>query len=148
MKIELFTIQDYNEVYELWLKTPGMGLNSIDDTKEGIARYVERNPKSCFIARVNNVIIGVILAGHDGRRGFIYHLSVAQDFQKKGVGKALVDSAIEALKKEGIQKIALVVYRKNKKGNRFWEKRGFSRRKDLVYRNKTIADQELVIIDT
>lgn len=76
MKIEKLTINDYSDVYQLWISTPEMGLNTIDDSREGIERYLERNPNTCFVARVDNKIVGVILCGHDGRRGYIHHTAV------------------------------------------------------------------------
>lgn len=138
MKIRLMTAQDYDAVYQLWLNTPGMGLNNMDDSCEGINKYLQRNPLTCFVAEEKESIIGVILSGHDGRRGFIYHLAVDQAYQRKGIGRTLVEAAMEALKGEGIPKVALVVYGSNAKGNAFWEKIGFETRPDLTYRNKNI----------
>ena len=138
--IRIMTIGDYEAVYALWLATPGMGLNDIDDSREGIAKYLARNSKTCFIAEVGGEIVGVILAGHDGRRGFIHHTCVSLDFRRKGIATELVNAALSALKGEGITKAVLVVFSKNTDGNAFWEKRGFSTRGDLVYRNIALAD--------
>ena len=146
MKIQIMTIDDYESVYNLWLNTPNMGLNNIDDSKEGIAKYLARNPNTCFIAEKDGVIIGVILCGHDGRRGYIHHTAVAQSEQRNGIGTALLNAAMSALEREGISKTALVVFGKNEKGNAFWEKQGFITRPDLVYRNKAIVN--LTRIDT
>ena len=146
MNIRTMTINDYEQVYSLWLNTPNMGLNNLDDSKDGIAKYLARNPTTCFVAEKNGHIIGVILCGHDGRRGYIHHTAVAQDEQRHGVGAALVSAAMSALEREGISKTALVVFGKNEKGNTFWEKQGFITRPDLIYRNKAIAD--LTRIDT
>lgn len=138
MKIRLLQIEDYESVYRLWLNTPGMGLNTEDDSKEGIRKYLRRNPNTCFVAEHNKEIAGVILAGHDGRRGYIYHTAVDAAQRNQGIGSALVDHVMEALKKEGIHKVALVVFSQNNTGNSFWEKRGFIQRNDLIYRNKNI----------
>jgi N-acetylglutamate synthase len=146
MKTRTMTIDDYEQVYDLWIHTSGMGLNSLDDSKEGIEAYLKRNPSTCFVAEEENRIIGVIICGHDGRRGFIYHTSVHNDFRKRGIAKELVERAMQALQKEGISKTALVVFGTNETGNSFWEKIGFSDRTDLVYRNKSI--REAVRIDT
>ena len=146
MTIRKMTIDDYDSVYQLWLNTPGMGLNTTDDSIEGIAKYLERNPNSCFIAEKDNETIGVIMGGHDGRRGFIHHTAVKVSERGSGVGSKLVDAVMSALKDEGIHKVALVVYGKNEIGNTFWENRGFTTREDLVYRNKNIT--ELEHIDT
>ena len=139
-------IEDYDAVYDLWLHTPGMGLNTADDSREGIAAYLRRNPTTCFTAKEGDRLLGAILAGHDGRRGYISHTAVREDAQRQGVGTALVEAVLEALQAEGIRKVALVVFARNEKGNAFWEKLGFTGRDDLVYRNKALA--ELVRIDT
>jgi N-acetylglutamate synthase len=146
MKINLMSIDDYDEVYSLWTRAPGMGMNTLDDSREGIARYLKRNPATCFVARENGKVIGAILCGHDGRRGFIYHAAVAQTRWKRGIGRQLVDSGVNALKKEGIHKVAFVVLRNNETGNRFWEKLGFEERPDLVFRSKAIGDMEMIKI--
>ena len=144
--IRVMTIEDYDGVYDLWIHTPGMGLNTTDDSREGIEKYMERNPATCFVAEDDGKIIGVIMAGHDGRRGFIHHTAVAPAYRNQGIAGELVNHAMEALDREGIQKAALVVFEKNELGNGFWEKMGFTTREDLVYRNKNI--HELERIDT
>lgn len=144
--IDTMKPEDYEEVRKLWVDTPGMGLNETDDSEEGITAYLKRNPSTCFVARKEGRMVGAILSGHDGRRGFIYHTAVKQTERKQGIGSALVDAALTGLKREGIKKVALVVFRKNQTGDAFWEKQGFALREDLNYRNKALA--ELVRIDT
>ena len=146
MTIRTMTIRDYENVYSLWLNTPNMGLNDLDDSKDGIEKYLARNPNTCFVAEKDGIVIGVVLSGHDGRRGYIHHTAVAQSEQRNGVGTALLNTAMSALEREGISKAALVVFDKNEKGNAFWEEQGFKTRPDLVYRNKAIKD--LTRIDT
>ncbi len=138
MTIRKMKIKDYEEVYDLWISTEGMGLNAADDSREGIEKYLLRNPDTCFVAEDNGNIAGVIMSGHDGRRGFIYHTAVKQEYRGQGIGKKLAASALAALEAEGIQKAALVVFEKNAPGNLFWEKIGFTVREDLIYRNKSI----------
>ncbi len=140
--IRKMLISDYEQVYDLWLNTANMGLNNVDDTKDGISKYLVRNPNTCFVAERDGKILGVILSGHDGRRGFIHHMAVAETEQRQGIGTKLLNSAMSALEKEGITKVALVVFKRNEKGNAFWEKSGFISRDDLVYRNKAIVDIE------
>ena len=146
MHIRIMTCHDYDAVYALWLSCKGMGLNDVDDSREGIEKYLRRNPATCFVAEDKNRILGVILSGHDGRRGFIHHTAVHPDYRKMGLGKMLVEAALAALKKEGISKVALVVFSHNENGNAFWEKMGFTKRTDLTYRN--LALRELVRQDT
>lgn len=146
MNIRKMHINDYEAVYALWLSCKGMGLNDLDDSKEGIERYLRRNPDTCFVAVSENEIIGVILAGNDGRRGFIHHTAVSPSHRNQGIAAALVKKALEALKNCGINKVSLLVFKRNETGNAFWEKMGFTAREDIVYRNKELA--ELVRIDT
>lgn len=133
--IRTMTIGDYEGVYALWLSCKGMGLNDVDDSREGIARYLARNPNTCKVAEENDGIVGVIMAGHDGRRGFIYHTSVSPACRRQGIGSLLVDAALEALRLEGVTKVALVAFSRNETGNAFWEKKGFVLRDDLSYRS-------------
>ena len=146
MTIRVMTIEDYDAVYKLWISTPGMGLNTTDDSREGIAKYLRRNPSTSFVAQEDGKIVGVLLAGHDGRRGFIHHTAVLPEYRNRGIARTLAESALDALEKEGIHKVALVVFERNEDGNAFWEKVGFTAREDLVYRNKSI--HELVRMDT
>ena len=140
------TIEDYDQVYDLWLSCKGMGLNNVDDTREGIEKYLKRNPETSFVAEEDGKIVGVIIAGNDGRRGYIYHTAVHPDHRHQGIGTKLVDDTLEALHFEGINKVALVVFSRNEDGNAFWEKMGFSERHDLSYRNKALVD--IVRMDT
>lgn len=146
MQIRKMRIDDYDKIYALWMACPGMGLNNLDDSREGIERFLKRNPDTCFVAAEDDQIAGVILAGNDGRRGYIYHTAVSPVHRKQGVGLELVDAVLEALKNEGIHKVALVAFEKNEDGNAFWERMGFSQRDDLVYRNRALT--EMVRIDT
>lgn len=139
MQIRKMTIDDYEQVYDIWLKS-GNGLNDIDDSKCGIEKYLRRNPDTCFVAENGMKIIGSILSGHDGRRGYISHTSVLASERKKGVGTALVNTAIDALKSEGITKVSLLVFTHNTPGNKFWDKRGFKLRNDALYRDKAIIE--------
>ena len=140
MKIRPMTQFDYAQVYVLWLSCNGMGLNDIDDSQEGIIRFLNRNPETCYVAEENGSVVGVILAGNDGRRGYIYHTAVAPAFRKQGIGRQLVKAAMDAFDRLGITKTALVVFSRNGGGNAFWEKLGFTQREDLIYRNKAIAE--------
>ena len=144
--IRKMVISDYAEVYNLWLSCKGMGLNDVDDSENGIAKFLERNPDTCFVAERDNKIIGVIMVGTDGRRGYIYHTAVHPSCRNQGIGSRLVETAMDALKQLGISKVALVVFERNKSGNAFWEKQGFTVRTDITYRNKSLV--EMIRIDT
>ena len=133
-------------MYALWLSCAGMGLNDLDDSREGIEKFLKRNPETCFVAEAEEGIVGAILAGNDGRRGYIYHTAVHPAYRRQGIATKLVERAMDALGALGINKVAMVVFSKNADGNAFWEKNGFTSREDLTYRNKAI--RELIRIDT
>jgi ribosomal protein S18 acetylase RimI-like enzyme len=136
--IRAMTEADYAAVYKLWKAVPGIGLRSLDDAEQGIARFLARNPGACFVAEAAGEAAGVILSGHDGRRGYIYHTAVREEYRRRGIGHALVHAVEAALAGKGITKIALVAYKTNEAGNRFWEQAGFLPREDLVYRDKSL----------
>ena len=140
----IMNIDDYEAAYALWIKC-GNGLNDTDDSREGIDKYLKRNPGTSFVAVIDAKVVGVILCGHDGRRGIIQHACVSPDCRRMGIGTELVNLALTALKEEGINKVLLVAFKKNEKGNAFWESQGFTLRDDLNYRNKALA--EMVRID-
>lgn len=144
MKIRKIKKSDWKKILALWQNVPGMGLNNIDDSKDGIIRFLKRNPKTCFIAEENGTAAGTIFAGHDGRRRYIYHTAVLPEFRRRGIATALLARSVDALKKQGIAKAALVVFSDNEAGNAFWEKQGFTKRSDLVYRNKVITEKEMI----
>lgn len=146
MEIRKMQCEDYEEVYGLWMSCAGMGLNNLDDSEVGISKFLQRNPDTCFVASISEKIVGVILVGSDGRRGYIYHTAVLPNYRSKGIARKLVEQSLNALKEIGIHKVALVVFEQNEAGNQFWEKLGFTMRNDLVYRNKTMT--EMIRIDT
>lgn len=137
-------IEDYDAIYALWMSCRNMGFNSVDDSREGIARLLERNPETCFVAETDGAITGTVFAGSDGRRGYIYHACVAEAHRHQGIGKALVSATLDALKAICISKVALVVFARNEDGNAFWEKMGFTKRDDLFYRNIALVEMERI----
>ncbi len=137
------TIDDYDALYELWNSTEQSrrALNPVDDSREGIERYLKRNPDTCFAAVREGRVIGVILTGHDGRRGIIHHMCVHPDFRRMGIAGSLVSTAEEALKQEGIRKVFGLVFMNNEPANLFWESQGYSLRTNLNYRNKSLDER-------
>ncbi len=140
IRIRNMVIGDYDEVLALWRETPGMGLNGYDDSYDGIRDFLSHNPGTSFVAERDCGIVGVILCGHNARRGFIYHTAVAVSERMNGIGKALVDAANDALRDLGIAKVCLVAFADNDIGNAFWDRVGFTARPDLVYRDKKLLD--------
>ena len=124
------TIKDYEEAYALWKVSEGIGLSDAD-TRQAIQRYLKQNPGTSFVARVDGKLVGAVLSGTDGRRGYLHHLAVAKEFRKQGVGKKLVEHCMEALGKAGITRCHIFVYRENKSGKAFWEETGWFERNDL-----------------
>lgn len=138
MTIRIILTEDYYQVYALWLSCKGMGLNDTDDSEEGFSRFIRRNPETCFVTEEDKEIIGTILAGNDGRRGYIYHTAVKSSERGKGIGSKLVEAVLDAFSRLDISKAALVVFETNESGNKFWERQGFTVRDDLVYRNRSL----------
>ena len=144
----LVTIEDYDKIFALWNSTEQTkrALNPVDDSREGIARYLKRNPTTCFLALSKDgsgdapEVVGVILTGHDGRRGIIHHMCVHPSFRRQGIARMLVQKAEEALKKEGINKIFGLVFKDNDAANAFWENQGYTLRTNLNYRNKSLNE--------
>lgn len=143
MEIRQLTVTDYKALYQLWTNTDGMGLRNLDDSKEGIAKFLKRNPTTNFVVVEEGILCGAILGGHDGRRGYIYHALIKEGYRNRGYGQQLVASCINAFQKEGILKVALVVYKTNAIGNQFWEKLGFTTREDLCYRNLSLTTENI-----
>ena len=139
--------EEYDGIYQLWRSCSGMGLNDLDDSREGMEAFLKRNPTTCFSAWEDGKIVGSILCGHDGRRGYLYHTAVLLDFRGRGIGTELVQAALKGLEEAEIHKAAPpVVFSRNQAGNAFWDRQGFSVREDLTYRNKAL--REMNRIDT
>ena len=137
------TIGDYDRILELWNSTEQSkrALNPVDDSREGIERYLRRNPATCFLACPEEdprQVIGVILTGHDGRRAIIHHLCVHPEYRRHGIAGMLLGKAEEALRAEGITKIFGLVFKDNEAANAFWENQGYTLRTNLNYRNKSL----------
>lgn len=141
ISVRTVTIEDYDSIYELWCSTEQSkrALNPVDDTREGIERYLKRNPTTCFLAYTeDNKTVGVILTGHDGRRAIIHHMCVHPDYRRRGIAHTLIKKAEEALMEEGISKIFGLVFKDNDIANSFWEAEGYTLRTNLNYRNKSL----------
>lgn len=124
------TISDYEDCIDLWKNSPGIALSSAD-SREEISRFLARNPGLCFTARDGEQLVGAVLCGNDGRRGYLYHLAVAKDHHHRGIGKTLTEKVLAALKRLGIQKCHIFVVADNLEGARFWQKTGWKKRDDI-----------------
>lgn len=140
--IRAMVTDDYDALFDLWIHTEGMGLRSLDDSREGIAAFLRRNPTTNFVAAEDGRLIGAILCGNDGRRGYIYHTVVRSDCRGKGIGTALTEAAVAALQREGITRVCLNVLETNEAGKRFWQNRGWEKKDFLGFYSKPITDRE------
>ncbi|MCR5527555.1 MAG: GNAT family N-acetyltransferase [Lachnospiraceae bacterium] len=137
------TIQDYQGVHDLWMSIKGFSIRSIDDSFEGVKKFIARNPATSIVAERDGEIVGAILCGHDGRRATFYHVCVAEKYRMMGIGKAMVVMAMQALKKEKINKVALIAFTENDIGNAFWKGIGWTERKDLNYYDFTLNEMNI-----
>ena len=134
---------DYDKVYALWLTIRGFGLRSIDDSREGVERFLRRNPTTSVVAEQNGRIVGAILCGHDGRTGFFYHVCVAEEYRNHGVGHRMAHYARRALRAEGINKVSLVAFKSNQAGNEFWHNVGWTERDDVNYYDFVLNEENI-----
>ena len=142
--VRTMKIEDYPGVRALWMTIKGFAIRSIDDSEEGVARFLLRNPTTSVVAEENGEIVGAILCGHDGRRGCLYHVCVREDKRMNGIGKAMVVHCMEALKKEQISKVSLIAFTVNDIGNAFWRCIGWTKREDLNYYDFVLNTENIV----
>lgn len=143
MTVRTMKIEDYEGVHDLWMTIKGFGIRSIDDSKEGVARFLKRNPTTSVVAEMDGKIVGSILCGHDGRRGCLYHVCVHEEYRRHGIGKAMVVRAMETLKEEQISKVSLIAFTENDIGNAFWNTIGWTERLDLNYYEFTLNEKNI-----
>lgn len=137
LNIREMTIEDYEDVYALWDASEGIGLSDAD-SKEGIKRFLKRNPMLSFVAMDKGEIVGAALCGHDGRRGYIHHLAVIPSHRREGIGRSLVGRCMYALMRIGIGKCHLFVFGENQEAIDFWETLGYSQRVELVMMSQQV----------
>ncbi|MBO4406808.1 MAG: GNAT family N-acetyltransferase [Clostridia bacterium] len=142
------TVRDYPEVKALWMTIRGFAIRSVDDSPEGVERFLRRNPSTSVVARVKGEVVGAVLCGHDGRRGSLYHVCVREDYRRRGIGKAMVVFCMNALRKEQISKVSLIAFTANDVGNAFWKEIGWVRRGDLNYYDFTLNEENVVRFNT
>ena len=141
--IRAMTIEDYEGVKKLWLSIKGFAIRSLDDSREGVEKFLMRNPGTSVVAVEDDKIVGAILCGHDGRRGCLYHVCVAEAYRMRGIGKSMVIFCMEALKAEQINKVSLIAFTVNDIGNAFWRQIGWTKREDLNYYDFTLNEANI-----
>lgn len=143
MTIREMKTEDYDGVYELWLTIQGFGIRSVDDSREGIERFLKWNPGLSTVAEEDGKIVGAILCGSDGRRGCLYHVCVHRDYRRMGIGKTMVIRCMETLKALQINKVSLIAFTQNDIGNAFWKEMGWTKREDLNYYDFTLNEKNI-----
>jgi len=141
--LRVMQIEDYEKVYSLWMSIHGFGMRSLDDSYEGVARFLKRNPNTSVVAECDGKIVGAILCGHDGRRGCLYHVCVDKDYRKQGIGKSMAVFCMNALQEENINKVSLIAFKSNEVGNAFWQSAGWTFREDLNYYDFTLNEENI-----
>ena len=131
--VRCMQIEDYDPVSALWMTIHGFSIRTIDDSREGVERFLKRNPGISVVAELDGRVVGAILCGHDGRRGCLYHVCVHVDYRMHGIGRAMVVHCMNALQQEGINQVSLIAFTKNDIGNAFWKQIGWTKREDLNY---------------
>jgi ribosomal protein S18 acetylase RimI-like enzyme len=142
MEITEMTTEDYGQVHDLWQRSGGVGLHEDTDSLRGIERYLGRNPGLSFVARDGGRIVGAVLCGHDGRRGYLHHLAVAPERRRNGVGRDLVRRALVRLQAIDIRKCHIFVFEDNLPAQEFWRSVGWSGRTDITIMSKMTHDRE------
>jgi len=130
LRFQPMTIDDHAQSMSLWQGTPGIGLSAADGF-ESMREYLLRNPGLSQCAFRGDELVGTVLAGHDGRRGYLHHLCVREDCRKSGIGRRLVDNALDALAAIGLDKAHAFIFADNEQGRSFWTGIGWTWRTDL-----------------
>lgn len=131
-------VNDFDGATHLWANTSGVAMREYDDSLEGIKRFLSRNPDTSFVLDLNGEIIGTLLCGNDGRRGYLYHFVVREDFQGQGLGTRLLEAVCSHLQESGIPKVGLVAFQSNILGLQFWKHKGWTLRHDLYYLDRLL----------
>lgn len=145
--VRVMTMEDYDDVYALWMSIKGFGMRSIDDSREGIERFISRNPNTSAVAVEDGKIVGAVLCGHDGRRACLYHVCVSEEYRMHGIGKQMVHFCCEQLQIEKINKVCLNAFVTNVIGNKFWQKMGWTLRSDMNYYDYTLNEENLTVFN-
>ena len=135
--------EDYDQVYRLWQSIKGFGIRSLDDSREGVERFLKRNPATSVVAIQTGRIVGNILCGHDGRTGYFYHVCVEKSYRKHGIGHEMAKWCMYALKEEGINKISLIAFKSNQVGNAFWQGVGWKERADVNFYDFVLNEENI-----
>ena len=137
------TEDDYDDVRALWMKIRGFGIRALDDSREDVQRFIRRNPTTSVVARMDGRIVGSILCGSDGRQGALYHVCVAREYRRRGIGTQMVGYCMHQLRLMGINKVSLIAFASNDAGNAFWKQIGWTRKSDVNYYEFVLNEQNI-----
>ena len=137
------TEDDYDDVRALWMTIRGFGIRALDDSREDVQRFIRRNPTTSVVARMDGRIVGSILCGSDGRQGALYHVCVARDYRRRGIGTHMVGYCMHQLRLMGINKVSLIAFASNDAGNAFWKQIGWTRKSDVNYYEFVLNEQNI-----
>ena len=137
------TPEDYDDVRALWMTIRGFGIRTLDDSREDIERFIARNPTTSVVARDGNRIVGSILCGSDGRQGALYHVCVAKEYRRRGIGTQMVAFCMHQLRFMGINKVALIAFTTNEAGNAFWNKIGWTKKTNVNYYEFVLNEENI-----
>ena len=137
------TPEDYDDVRALWMTIRGFGIRALDDSREDIERFIARNPTTSVVARDGDRIVGSILCGSDGRQGALYHVCVAKEYRRRGIGTQMVAFCMHQLRYMGINKVALSAFTTNEAGNAFWNKIGWTKKTNVNYYEFVLNEENI-----
>ncbi|MFO7626828.1 MAG: GNAT family N-acetyltransferase [Candidatus Fermentibacteraceae bacterium] len=137
MRIRAMSSRDHGELIRLWSSFPGNAITGADSRDEFDA-FLTKNGSFCFTACEQDAVVGSVMAGSDGRRGYVYHLAVKTDHQRKGLGGALMRRVEDALSKAGLEKIHLFIFSDNP-AVAFYEKSGWHVRNDITVMSRVLG---------
>lgn len=146
-QVRLMLPEDYPQIYALWKRIKGMGIRSIDDEEEAIKRFIKRNPTTSFVAQAENIIVGNLLCGHDGRRGCFYHVCVDEKYRNHGIATKMVNCALEVLRKEKISRVNLMAFLDNKIGNHYWQNLGWDVKENVNLYELNLNEQNITVFN-
>ena len=135
--------EDYDDVRALWMTIRGFGIRALDDSREDVQRFIRRNPTTSVVARMDGRIVGSILCGSDGRQGALYHVCVAREYRRRGIGTQMVGYCMHQLRLMGINKVSLIAFTSNDAGNAFWKQIGWTRKSDVNYYEFVLNEQNI-----
>ena len=134
---------DYDDVRALWMTIRGFGIRALDDSREDVQRFIRRNPTTSVVARMDGRIVSSILCGSDGRQGALYHVCVAREYRRRGIGTHMVGYCMHQLRLMGINKVSLIAFASNDAGNAFWKQIGWTRKSDVNYYEFVLNEQNI-----